>query len=341
MPKDGKEVQLDFPFETGSVKMQTINTQSPDIWFSISGWTSPERHFRYIAESNTFQPEPLTPAADYPELKDLRVKEVMVASHDGVQVPVSIIHHKDLKMTGQNPAVILGYGAYGMSQNPVFTPFNMLLPYYGAVFVVAHVRGGGELGDAWHRAGQKHNKPNTWKDAIAVAEYLIEEGYTSSEKLGLMGASAGGILVGRAITEKPELFKAAVPIVGAMNTIRGEKVPGGPANEPEFGSVRSPEEFPGLLEMDSYHHIQKGVDYPAMLITTGYNDARVPAWMPSKFAARIQAADQDEEPILFHTNFKAGHGGGSMNEIIDDIASIFSFILWQTGHKDFQPDGSK
>lgn len=166
-----------------------------------------------------------------------------------------------------------------------------------------HVRGGGELGQAWHKAEQKETKPNTWKDGIATAEYIIKEGYTSSSKLSVFGGSAGGIFVGRSITERPDLFVAGAPMVGAMNTVRMEETPNGPVNTPEFGTIKDSDEFKALLEMDSYHHIQNNTKYPAMLITAGINDPRVIAWQPAKFAAKLQAANTSDNPILFLTDF--------------------------------------
>ncbi|MCA0133397.1 prolyl oligopeptidase family serine peptidase [Winogradskyella alexanderae] len=338
LPKNGKERKLAFPFTAGNANISIKNARSSEVWFTITGWTSPNKRYRYNPETNVFTYEPLEAPIEFPELENVIAKEVMVTSHDGEQVPVSIIYDKNLKMDGSNPAFIYGYGAYGNSQEPFFSPINLVLTSYGVVFVVPHVRGGGELGVDWHNAGKKLTKPNTWKDGIATAEYLIEQGYTSKGKIGIVGGSAGGIFVGRAITERPDLFQVAAPMVGCMNTVRGENSPNGPVNIPEFGTVEDPEEFTGLLEMDSYHHVEKGEDYPALWITAGMNDPRVIAWQPAKFAARIQAADQDEEPILFVTDFSGGHGrGASFSKMMDGLSSMFSFMLWQTDHPEFKP----
>jgi len=240
-------------------------------------------------------------------------------------------------MNGENPAVLYSYGSYGISTSPFFSPITLAYTMYNGVLVVPHVRGGGELGDAWHKAGQKLNKPNTWKDAIAAAEYLIDKKYTSAEKLSIMGGSAGGIFVGRSVTDRPDLFVAGAPIVGCMNTVRGEFTPNGPVNTPEFGTVKDPDEFKGLLAMDSYHHLKSGTDYPAMLITAGMNDPRVIAWQPSKFAAKMQHDNKGSSPILFLTNFEGGHGGRTtLTQTLDDFSNIFSFFYWQSGHEDFK-----
>ncbi|MGV6831059.1 MAG: prolyl oligopeptidase family serine peptidase, partial [bacterium] len=342
LPHNGKELKLDFPFTAGFANVSANNSRSSNIWFTISGWTSPNKRYRYNTETNTFTAEDLVKTPVFEELKNVVAKEVMVTSHDGVQVPVSIIYDKTLKMDGSNPALLLGYGGYGISMEPFFSPINLVLTSFGVVFVVPHVRGGGELGVDWHMAGQKLTKPNTWKDGIATAEYLIEQGYTSKEKIGISGGSAGGIFVGRAITERPDLFKVAAPMVGCLNMVRQEESPNGPINIPEVGTVKDELGFKGLLEMDSFHHIKKGTDYPALWITAGMNDPRVIAWQPAKFAARIQAADQDNEPILFYTDFEGGHGGGvSFSKQVEDLSNMFSFMLWQTGHQKFQPTPTK
>ncbi len=332
-----KPIELELPFTAGNASISRKGTDFSDVWISISGWTSPGKRYLYNAENNTFTYQPLSTPVEYPELDNLLAKEVMVKSHDGVMVPVSIIYNKDMKMNGQTPAVIYTYGAYGISTSPFFSPITLTYAIYGGVLVVPHVRGGGELGDAWHKAGQKLNKPNTWKDAIAAAEYVINEGYTSPNKLSIFGGSAGGIMVGRSITERPDLFVAAAPMVGAMNSVRMEETPNGPVNTPEFGTVKDPEEFKGLLEMDSYHHLKPGTDYPATLITAGINDPRVIAWQPAKFAAKMQHDHSGDAPILFLTEFDGGHGGGvALTKSLNNFANVFSFFYWQSGHPEFK-----
>ncbi len=339
LPKgESKSRQIQLPFTAGSVGVGSKGPEFSDVWVSLSGWTSPPKRYKYDVASNTFKLEPLSTPAEYPELDDLVAKEVMVTSHDGVQVPVSLVHKKNLKLDGNNPVLLYGYGSYGISTGPFFSPLLLAYTLYDGIFVVPHVRGGGELGDDWHRAGQKQNKPNTWKDAIAAAEYLIEEGYTKPEKLTIMGGSAGGILVGRAITERPDLFTAAIPAVGAMNTVRMEESPNGPVNAPEFGTVKDAEEFKGLLAMDSYHHLKEGTKYPAALITSGMNDPRVIAWEPAKFAARMQNANASDKPVLLLTDFESGHGiGDQKSKTFENFANMFAFSLWQSGHPKFQP----
>lgn len=331
--------QIEPPFAAGDISLWSNDPDSDDLWVYVTGWTKPLQRYAFNQMEKSFSPRPLTEKTSLDELDDLVVKEEMVTSHDGVEVPLSIIHHKDAQLDGNNPVILYGYGSYGATEFARYDPFAATTCSMGVVVAIAHVRGGGELGDAWHRAGQKLNKPNTWKDAIACAEYLINEKYTTSDKLAIWGASAGGILVGRAITDRPDLFAAAVPMVGVMNPVRSEESQNGPINAPEFGTVKDPEEFKGLLEMDSYHHIKAGEEYPAVLVTSGFNDPRVVAWEPAKFAAKLQSANASENPVLFYTNFEAGHGGGvSFTETINEFTRNFAFMLWQTGHPDFQPE---
>ena len=329
--------QLKLPFTAGDASLSNKGSEFSDIWISISGWTSPDKRYLYHPKDDAFEYQPLSTPAEYPELKDLIAKEVMVASHDGVMVPVSIIYNKNIKLDGSNPGVIYSYGSYGNSTSPFFSPITLAYTLYDGVLIVPHVRGGGELGDSWHKAGQKLNKPNTWKDAIAAAEYVIKEGYTSSDKLAIFGGSAGGILVGRSITERPDLFVAAAPMLGAMNTVRMEETPNGPVNTPEFGTVQDPEEFKGLLEMDSYLNLKPGTDYPATLITAGINDPRVIAWQPAKFAAKLQHDNVGDSPVLFLTDFEGGHGGGvALTKALNNFSNVFSFFYWQSGHPKFK-----
>jgi prolyl oligopeptidase len=230
-----------------------------------------------------------------------------------------------------------GYGSYGNSMKPYFSPYSLLWVQDGGILVYTHVRGGGEKGLDWHKGGYKETKPNTWKDFISSAEYLIDNKFTAPKYIGISGGSAGGILIGRAITERPDLFKAAVIDVGVLNTIRFELTPNGQNNVKEFGSVQTEKEFNALLEMDAYHHIKKGVNYPATLITTGMNDARVIAWIPAKFAAKLKANTLGKNPVLLGVDFNGGHiGNDAKNSIFSSMADEFAFFYWQLGDKRYQ-----
>lgn len=330
-------MNLELPKPAGSLMLSQKDFLFSDIWVNIAGWTTDFTRYRYDHTTGSFTSEQLSHIAEYPEYENLVVEEVEVPSHDGVMVPLSIIYKKGTKMDGSSPLFVLGYGSYGYPINPGFSPGFFLWTYKGGIMAIAHVRGGGEKGDAWHKGGQKVTKPNTWKDLIACAGYLIDNNYTSSGKLAISGGSAGGILVGRAMTERPDLFAAVIPEVGSMNPLRMVYSPGGPVNIPEFGDPADSTECMALIEMDSYLQVKDGVNYPATMVTAGMNDPRVIAWSPAKFAARLMAANASDEEILFLADFEAGHGiGDSKTKSWESLANLLSFAFWRTGHPDFQ-----
>ena len=266
------------------------------------------------------------------------VSEVMVPSHDGALVPMAVLHRKGLVLDGSNPALLEGYGAYGLSYTNFFDPRSIAWLERGGVLAYANVRGSGALGDAWHRAGFKATKANTWKDGIACARWLISERYTSAKTLGIWGGSAGGIFVGRAVTSEPELFAAAIFDVGVMDAVRSEESANGITNISEFGSWRNADEFKSLLEMSTYHQIRDGTPYPAVLLIHGLNDPRVDVWHSAKAAARLQAATTSGKPILLRLDDQAGHGIGSTAlQGYSKLADIYSFLLWQFGKTGLLP----
>lgn len=339
VPKGGKAVEkIQMPQAAGTLALQSKDVKSPDLWVSLRGWTTDTKRYRYNAATKQFTPEPISSEAQYPEYANLTVEEIMVPSHDGVLVPLSLVYDKKLQKNGANPVMLYGYGAYANSITPFFSPAFLLWTQQGGIFAVPHVRGGGELGEDWHKAGQKTTKPNTWKDLIACAEYLVKNNYTSAKKIAISGGSAGGILIGRAMTERPDLFAAAIPEVGCMNAVRMENSPNGPVNTPEFGTVAKEDECKALIEMDAYLHLKEGEKYPATLVTAGFNDPRVIAWQPAKFTARLQASTASGKPVLFFTDYEAGHGmGDSKQKQFESIADLLAFGLWHTGTAGFQP----
>jgi prolyl oligopeptidase len=206
---------------------------------------------------------------------------------------------------------------------------------------VTHVRGGGEYGEDWHQAGSRQKKPNTWRDGIASAEWLIAHGYTSPARIAIQGSSAGGIFVGRALTERPDLFTAAIDASPLSDMIRFESAPGGAANVPEFGSITTEEGFKGLFEMSAYHKVADAVRYPAVLVTTGINDPRVAPWQAAKLTARLQAASSSGKPVLLRIDYDAGHGFGSTRkQLAEQHADMMAFLLWQLGVPGFAPPPS-
>ena len=234
--------------------------------------------------------------------------------------------------------MITGYGAYGFSDTPLMDDYIKAWTENNGIYAVAHVRGGGEKGDTWHLGGMKKTKPNTWKDFIACTKYLIDKKYTSSDKIVAWSASAGGVLIGRAITLRPDLYKAAIVRSGKLNATRSEFGPAGPNNITEFGTVKDSLEFNYLLEMDAYHHIKKDVKYPSMLLISGLNDPRTASYETGKFVAKLLAFNKERNPVLLKADTEGGHGfDQTSNKRIEDLTDILSFALWQTGHPDFQP----
>lgn len=302
-----------------------------DAWVGTSTWTEPSRVLATSADGHT-RDTGLRSGALPPGAPELEVSEVLVSSHDGARVPLAIVHRKGLARDGNAPTLLIGYGAYGSSLEAGFNPRGIAWLERGGVLAFANVRGSGAFGDAWYRAGFKATKPNTWKDGIACARYLIEQRYASAKTLGVWGTSAGGIFVGRAVTSAPELFAAAIFDVGIMDTVRAEESANGITNTSEFGSVKNAAELPGLLEMSPYAHIENGVAYPAVMLIHGLNDPRVDVWHSAKAAARLQAASSSGRPILLRTDSQAGHGMGSTaKQASSKSADIYSFLLWQFG----------
>ena len=340
LPKGEKTAkELNLPFAAGTANIRSKGINFSNVWITIMGWSNDFQRYAYSPQTNEFKLENLSTKPDYPEFKDLVVEELMVKSHDGVMVPLSLVYKKGITKDGNNPVLFYGYGAYGMSMNPFFWPDLLLWTSESGILAIPHVRGGGELGDQWHKGGFKTTKQNTWKDLIACADYLVSENYTSAKKIAINSGSAGGILVGRAMTERPDLFAAVIPNVGCLNTLRAEESPNGPVNVPEFGTVKDSAECMGLMEMDSYLHIREGEKYPATLITAGMNDPRVIAWQPGKFAARLQATNKSDKPILFLTDFEAGHGiGDTKTKSFESLSDMLSFSFWQTGQTGYQPE---
>ena len=329
--KDTIIEKIPLPKSSGSVILSNIGENFPHLWIEVESWISHKNRYYYQNDLKAFKQENLTPVVTYPELEDIVVEEIEIPSHDGTQVPLSIIYKKGLKRNGENRMLLNGYGAYKWLNAPMLYPYLLYWIREGGVYAVAHVRGGGEKGDQWHQGGFKITKPNSWKDFIACSEYLISEGYTSPERFAVWGGSAGGITIGRAVTERPDLYAVAIIRVGLLNTLRSEIAPNGQNNVKEFGTIKDSTAFEALLEMDAFHHVKKETTYPAILLTAGLNDSRVAAWQPAKFAARTQTATNSDKPILLSVNFSEGHGfDRTQKSKREELADIISFALWQT-----------
>jgi prolyl oligopeptidase len=332
----GKHSDVKLP-GAGAVEIHCPDWRANLCHVIITSWTRPSTRYDYDAERETFQKSKFHADANYPGLGDVVAEEVDVPGHDGVMIPLSIIYRKGIPRDGSNSCILSGYGAYGFSATPSLDLTRHSLALHGVVMAVAHPRGGGEKGEAWYNAGKKTTKPNTWKDFISCAEYLVKRGYTSPAKLAGTGRSAGGILISRAVTERPDLFRAAICEVGWANALRLEAFGIGPANTPEFGTVADPTECAALYEMDGVQHVRKGVKYPAVMGVAGWNDPRIPVWQPGKFVAAMQNATTSGHPVLLKVNYDSGHLTEEKTVTFKNRAGQAAFLLWQTGRKEFQP----
>jgi prolyl oligopeptidase len=329
-----------LPFE-GSVRLTDGWGDRDGVVMSLAAWTRAAKPYDYGPRTKV-SALPFVAAGALDVTSDIVAREVRVKSHDGVEVPLSVLSRRDIRLDGSNPTILYGYGAYGVTEDPSFNPLWYAWLQRGGVFAIAHVRGGGAFGDEWHMAGRKSTKPNTWKDAIAAAEWLLAKGYTSKSKLGIFGGSAGGIFVGRAITERPDLFAAAVPQVGWFDSPRVESSANGVANIPEFGTVKKEEDFRALMAMSTYHAIRDGTPYPGILLVHGVNDIRVDVWQTLKAGARFATATSSGKPVLMRLEYDSGHGQGSTRaQLQERVTDIWSFMLWQFGEPAFQPKDAR
>lgn len=320
-----------------SISAEVGSTSADGVLIGLDDWTHSYQAFNvdtaHLKLINTH-----IIAQDPADVSNIEVREVMAPSTDGVMVPLSIISRKGIALDGSHPVMLVGYGSYGISMDPFFSASPLALIEHGGVIAWAHVRGGGEFGEAWHAAGQKLTKQHTMDDFIACARYLIENNYTTPAHLAIRGTSGGGLAVSAAAMQHPELFAALIDDVGPTDMVRFHTTRSGQANVSEFGDIKVEPEFRALLNMSAYHHVTSNSPYPALLAITGANDPRVAPWLVAKFNARLQAATTSGRPVLLRVDFDAGHGfGSSRDQRLRQEADIQSFILWQTGDPAFQP----
>jgi len=328
LSSDGTLTPIILP-QTGSVWGAMADTREDGLWFQMDDLTRPASSYRLEAGAN--RPQRVVLSQPSPFDLDLFVTtRTEIRARDGAMVPVEILHRKDTPRDGSNPLLIQAYGAYGLISDPGYQPLTLAFLEAGGVFVYAHVRGGGEKGRAWHMAGYKASKANTWRDAIDCAEALIAQGWSRKGSVALWGISAGGIMVGRAITERPDLFAAAIGEVGVFNTLRMELTANGPGNDAEFGTVKKEDEFHALLAMDAYHAVKDGVAYPPVLTLTGANDRRVEPWQAGKFTARLQAASTNHPGAILRVDYDSGHFANTKAAGNAKRADIFAFVLAHT-----------
>jgi len=320
------EVKLPF---AGSIRDIAGSEQRDGVLVRMEGWTHSQRILAADVKTVRDTGVLATSPADFGGMES---KQLFAIGHDGVRIPLTVIHRKGLPLDGARPTLLSGYGAYGFSNEPRFNAMNLAWLERGGVIAVAHVRGGGEYGEEWHRAGHILTKSNTILDFVACAEALISKRYTRPGKLAGTGVSAGGIAIGGAITERPELFAAANHAVGVADLLRFEIGGTGPANVPELGSVKNKYQFLAMLSVSPYHRVVDGTPYPAVILTTGINDPRVPAWEPAKLAARLQTATRSGKPVLLRVDMDGGHGmGGTRQQRIEETADVWSFFLSAMG----------
>ncbi|MFL6500035.1 MAG: prolyl oligopeptidase family serine peptidase [Candidatus Udaeobacter sp.] len=312
-------VQELLAVEDGSLLFRDVSYTDPAAWFHCStGKTEPVKTALQSTSPVSFA--------------DIEVRREFATSKDGAKIPLNILSRKGIKRDGNNPTLLYAYGGYGISMSPNFDFTRRLWFDRGGVYVVANIRGGGEFGEEWHKAGNLTKKQNVFDDFAAAAEYLIKENYTRPAKLAIQGGSNGGLLMGAMITQHPDLFHAVVSSVGIYDMLRVELAPNGAFNVTEFGTVKDPDQFKALYAYSPYHHVVDGTKYPAVLMMTGANDGRVAPYHSRKMTARLLAANKSENPILLRTSSSAGHGiGTALSERIKQSADIYAFLFGQLG----------
>jgi prolyl oligopeptidase len=316
------DVQEMLALEDNSFLFRDVSYTEPAAWFQcVKGKTDPVK----TALRNT---SPVSFA-------DIEVTREFATSKDGAKIPLNIVFRKGMKRDRQNPTLLYGYGGYGVSMAPNFDFTRRLWFDRGGVYVVANVRGGGEFGEEWHKAGNLTKKQNVFDDFAAAAEYLIKEKCTRPEKLAIEGGSNGGLLMGAMIAQHPDLMRAVVSSVGIYDMLRVELAPNGAFNVTEFGTVKDPEQFKALYAYSPYHHVVDGTKYPSILMMTGANDGRVAPYHSRKMTARLDEANKSDNPILLRTSSSSGHGiGTALSERIKQLADIYAFLFAQLGMTD-------
>jgi prolyl oligopeptidase len=297
-----------------------------ETFYSFTSFTTPNTIYHYnmlTGESRVFR----QPNVDF-NPDDYETRQIFYTSKDGTKVPLFITHKKGLKQDGSNPTYLYGYGGFNVSLTPSFSPSNLVWMELGGIYAVPNLRGGGEYGEEWHQAGMKLKKQNVFDDFIAAAEWLIEQGYTSPQKLAIAGGSNGGLLVGACLAQRPELFAAALPAVGVMDMLRFHKFTIGWAWCSEYGSPENPEEFQAIYAYSPLHNLKPNTAYPATLITTADHDDRVVPAHSFKFAAALQSAHTGAAPVLIRIETKAGHGAGKPTaKVIEEMADRWAFLV--------------
>jgi prolyl oligopeptidase len=309
---------------------QVVSIGAGNVLFYTSTYLEPPAWYRFDAASGKAERTGLFETSPV-KFDDTEVVRTFAISKDGTRVPLNIIRRKDASLDSNNPTLLYGYGGYGINEKPFFLgSFARVWLDQGGVYVDTNLRGGAEYGEEWHKAGNLTRKQNVFDDFLACAQFLIDQKYTSPAHLAILGGSNGGLLMGAALTKRPDLFRAVVSEVGIYDMLRVELDPNGAFNVTEFGTVKDPEQLKALYAYSPYHHVKDGTAYPAILMTTGENDHRVNPMESRKMIARLQAATTSDHPILLRTTSNAGHGfGTSLDEQIEQEADVFSFLFDQ------------
>lgn len=321
----------DVPLPALSTVEGEVSIGGDDILVESGSYLELPAWYDYAPEAGTFRKTALvrTSLADY---SDTEVVREFATSKDGTKVPIDILRRKGTKLDGTNPTILYGYGGYGVSLSPSFSSSRRIWLEQGGVFAYAILRGGGEFGDAWHLAGNLTKKQNVFDDFYACAQWLVDNRYTTPARLAIFGESNGGLLMGAALTQHPEMYRAVVSRVGIYDSLRSELTTNGRFNVTEFGTVKDPAQFKALYAYSPYHHVVDGGKYPSILLTTGANDPRVDPWHSRKFCARLQAASGSSNPILLRTSQNSGHGmGNSIDETISERTAIYAFLFNELG----------
>jgi len=306
------------------------NEDDKFTFYTFTSLNSPATIYRYdiATRKSTIFRQPEIPGF---HANDYEVKEVFYNSKDGTRVPMFIVYKKGLKLDGNNPTLLYGYGGFNSTNSPNFSSLRLALLEQGFVYASANMRGGGEYGEKWHEAGTKLKKQNVFDDFIAAAEYLIANKYTSPSRLAIHGVSNGGLLVGAVSNQRPDLFKAVIQQAGVMDMLRFHKFTIGSAWKADYGSSENPDEFKALYAYSPVHNVKPGTHYPATLITTADHDDRVVPAHSFKYAAALQAAQGGDNPILIRIDTKSGHGASSTRKAIEQTTDIYSFLMWNLG----------
>jgi prolyl oligopeptidase len=299
--------------------------EDTETYFSFTSFLSPDETYHYDfqnGESTLFR----APKIDF-DFDAYETEQVFYPSRDGTKIPMFLVHKKGLKLDGTNPTLLYAYGGFNVSMNPVFRASN--LPWFeqGGVYALANIRGGGEYGEDWHQGGMLKNKQNCFDDFIGAAEHLIAEGYTNPNRLAIVGGSNGGTLVGAVVNQRPELFGAAIPQVGVMDMLRFQLFTIGWAWTSDYGSSEDPDLFPVLYSYSPYHNLKAGIEYPSIMITTADHDDRVVPGHSFKYAAKLQACQAGNLPVMIRVQTKAGHSAGRPTAMIIQVgADKYAFL---------------